>query len=59
LLNDSEGQISHRVRTLLLADFDLSSIVMQELHFGAYKSQRCDRNLDFVDKLRFDVVPFD
>ena len=59
LLNDSEGHISQRVRTLLQADFGLSSIVMNELYFGAYRSQGCDRNLDFVDKLRFEVVPFD
>ncbi|MCY7370687.1 MAG: PIN domain-containing protein, partial [Polaromonas sp.] len=59
LLNDSEGQVSQRVRTLLPADFGLSSIVMHELYFSAYKSQRCDRNLDFVDKLRFEVVPFE
>jgi len=60
LLNDSEGQISHRVRTLLPADFGLSSpIVIHELYFGACKSQRCDRNLNIVDKLRFEVVPFD
>ena len=59
LLNDSEGQISQPVRTLLPADFGLSSIVMHELYFGACKSQRRDRNLDLVDKLRFEVVPFD
>jgi len=59
LLNDSEGQVSQRVRTLLPADFGLSSIVMHELYFGACKSQRCDRNLDLVDNLRFEVVPFD
>ena len=59
LLNDSEGQISQRVRTLLPADFGLSSIVIHELYFGACKNQRRDRNLDLVDKLRFEVVPFD
>ena len=59
LLNDSEGQISHWVRTLLPADFGLSSIVMNELYFGAYRSQGCGRNLDPVDKLRFEVLPFD
>ena len=59
LLNDSEWQISQRVRTLLPADFGLSSIVMYELYFGAYQSRRCDRYLDLVDKLRFEVVPFD
>ena len=31
---------------------------MHELYCGACMSQRCDRNLDLVDKLRFEVVPF-
>ena len=47
------------MRTLLPADFGLSSIVMNELYFGAYRSQGCGRNLDLVDKLRFEVLPFD
>lgn len=59
LLNDPPGQVSQRVRTLLPADFGLSSIVMHELYFGAFKSQRLDQNLALVDNLRFEVVPFD
>ncbi len=59
LLNDQGGRVSQRVRTLLPADFGLSSIVMHELYFGACKSQRRDRNLALVDNLRFEVVPFD
>ena len=59
LLNDHDGRDSQRVRTLLPADFGLSSIVMHELYFGACKSRRRDRNLALVDSLRFEVVPFD
>ena len=59
LLNDSGGRVSQRVRTLLPADFGLSSIVVHELYFGAFKSRHRDRNLGLVDKLRFEVVPFD
>ena len=59
LLNDQQGRVSQRVRTLLPADFGLSSVVMHELYFGAYKSQQRDRNLTLVDNLRFEVVPFD
>ena len=59
LLNDPEGPLSQRVRTLQPSDFGLSSIVVHELYFGAFKSQRRDQNLALVDKLRFEVVPFD
>ena len=59
LLNDPDGRVSQRVRTLLPVDFGLSSIVVHELYFGAYKSQRRERNLALVDHLRFEVVPFD
>lgn len=59
LLNEPGGPVSQRVRTLTPSDFGLSSIVVHELYFGAYKSQRRDRNLTLVDNLRFEVVPFD
>jgi tRNA(fMet)-specific endonuclease VapC len=32
---------------------------MHELCFGAFKSQRRDRNLAIVDGLRIEVIPFD
>ena len=32
---------------------------MHELWFGAYKSQRVEHNLGVVDRLRFEVLPFD
>lgn len=41
------------------ADIGLSAIVMHELYFGAFKSQRRDRNLAIVDGLRIEVIPFD
>jgi tRNA(fMet)-specific endonuclease VapC len=37
----------------------MSAIVMHELYFGAFKSQRRDRNLAIVDGLRIEVIPFD
>lgn len=59
LLNDSGSPISTRVRQRQPADIGLSAIVMHELYFGAYKSQRRERNLEIVDGLRLEVVPFD
>lgn len=37
----------------------LSSVVMHELYFGAYKSQRREANLERIEKLRFEVIDFD
>lgn len=59
LLNAPSGPVSRRIRRHLPADIGLSAIVRHELYFGAYKSQRRERNLDVVDGLRLEVVPFD
>lgn len=59
LLNDPAGQVSRHLRRHQPADIGLSAIVIHELYFGAYKSQRRDRNLAIVDGLRFEVIPFD
>lgn len=49
LLNDPAGHVSRRVRQYQPADIGLSAIVMHELYFGAFKSQRRDRNMAIVD----------
>ena len=59
LLNDPAGRLSGRVRQHRPADIGLSAIVTHELYYGAFKSQRRDRNLDLVNALQFEVVPFD
>lgn len=59
LLNDPAGHVSRRVRQYQPVDIGLSAIVMHELYFGAFKSQRRDRNLAIVDGLRIEVIPFD
>ncbi len=59
LLNQPTGPVSQRVRQYRPVDIGLPSIVMHELYFGAFKSQRTERNLAIVDGLRFEVVPFD
>lgn len=40
-------------------DFVLSSIVVHELRYGAYKSQRKDENLRRIDDLQFETLAFD
>ncbi|MFT0169815.1 type II toxin-antitoxin system VapC family toxin [Paraburkholderia mimosarum] len=48
-----------RLRAHLPSDFGLPSIVMDELYYGAHKSQRAADNLARVEALQFEVVPFD
>ena len=40
-------------------DFGLSAIVLHELFYGAFKSQRVAANLERVEELRFEPVDFD
>ena len=59
LLNDQKGHVSRRIREQLPSDVALSAIVLHELYYGAYKSQRLERNVAIVGALRFEVLPFD
>lgn len=40
-------------------EIGVSSIVMHELFYGAYKSQRREINVARVHELRFETLPFD
>lgn len=40
-------------------DFAISSIVMHELFYGAYRGQRTTENLVRIEALQFEVLPFD
>ena len=42
-----------------LADVGLPAVAVHELYFGAFKSQRREHNINLVDSLQFEVVPFD
>jgi tRNA(fMet)-specific endonuclease VapC len=59
LLKDPVGTVSQRVRQHQPAEIGVSVIVMHELYFGAFKSQRVEKNLAIVEGLRLEVVPFD
>lgn len=58
-LNEPAGTVSRRLHACVPADVGVSAIVMHELWFGAFKSQRRERNLALVDALRFEVLPLD
>ncbi len=53
------SQLSSRIRRHNPAAFGLPSIVLHELFYGAFKSQRRAQNLASVHALRFEVVDFD
>ena len=40
-------------------EFGISSVVMHELFYGAYKSANAEANLARIEKLRFEVLDFD
>jgi tRNA(fMet)-specific endonuclease VapC len=59
LLNATDSGLARRARQHNPADVRISSIVAHELFYGAFKSQRAERNVALVDSLQFEVVEFD
>ena len=59
LLNDTTSPIARRIRRYVPRDIGVSSVVIYELYYGAFKSQRVQRNVARVDALQFSVLEFD
>ena len=59
LLDNTSPTLRTRIRRHRPSEFGLSAIVTYELYYGACKSRRMDRNLELLDSLAFEVVPFD
>ena len=59
LLNDTSPPLRERLRRLVPKDVGLPAPVACELYYGAYKSRHADRNLGLLDRLEFEIVPFD
>lgn len=59
LLNGKTPKLTKHVRLHKPADIGISSIVIYELFYGAFKSQRSKHNVDLVDNLRFEILEFD
>jgi len=59
LLNNARGSVATRLRTHAPADIAISSIVLCELYFGAFRSARVEYNLARVEALRFAVLALD
>ena len=59
LLNDTTSPIARRVRRYAPRDFGVSAVVIHELSYGAFRSQRVEQNVARVDALQFSVLEFD
>lgn len=59
LLNRSSPKLEARVRQHPASEFGISAIVVHELYFGAYKSQRVSENLERLDFIRLETVSLD
>lgn len=59
LLNDPRSRTARRARRLKPGDVGISAIVLHELYYGAFKSQRTARNVALIDGLQFEVLEFD
>jgi tRNA(fMet)-specific endonuclease VapC len=58
LMKGHDGFLT-RIRQHHPRDFAISSIVMHELFYGAYRGQRTTENLVRIESLRFEVLAFD
>lgn len=59
LLKDPQGRERQQLQCLTPADVALSVVVSHELYFGAYRSARVTENLQRLDAMQFQVLPFD
>jgi tRNA(fMet)-specific endonuclease VapC len=59
LLNDTTSPIARRIRRFTPGDFGVSAVVIHELYYGAFKSQRVGMNVARVDALQFPVLELD
>lgn len=59
VLNDPSGPVATTLKTRRTEDVAVSSILLHELYYGAFKSQRLERNVALVDGLLFEILNFD
>ena len=56
LLTQRSERLLARIRALQPGQIGLSAVVVHELYFGAYKSQKIDFNLETIRRLLADIV---
>lgn len=59
LLNGTSPSLLARLRHGKPGDVGLPSLVLYELYYGAFKSQRRSQNLNLLDRIGFEIVPFE
>ena len=59
LLNRSSPKLEARVRQVPASEIGISAIVVQELYYGAFKSQRVSENLERLGLIRLETIPLD
>lgn len=59
LLNDTSRLLHERIRRQAPSEIGIPSIVAYELYYGAFKSRQTYRNVALLDRMSFEVVPFD
>jgi tRNA(fMet)-specific endonuclease VapC len=59
LLNNRESKAAQKARQHHPTDIGISAIVVYELYYGAFQSQRSVQNVALIDSLLFEMVDFD
>jgi tRNA(fMet)-specific endonuclease VapC len=59
LLKNTDSSIARLTRKHKPSEIGVSSIVVHELFYGAFKSQRIEQNVELIDRLEFEVLDFD
>lgn len=59
MLNDAHSTVALAARRHLPSQLHLSAIVAHELFYGAFKSQRQERNVALIERIPFEIVDFD
>lgn len=59
LLNHGDSLLLQHVKRHEPKQIGVSSIVIHELFYGAFKSQRVEKNVALVDSLQFEIIEFD
>jgi tRNA(fMet)-specific endonuclease VapC len=59
LLNRSSAKLEANVREHPASEIGISAIVIHELYYGAFKSQRVDENLERLGLVRLETVSLD
>ncbi|WP_373753138.1 type II toxin-antitoxin system VapC family toxin [Neisseria weixii] len=57
-ISKKQPNIIHQIRQHRPSDFALSSIVYFELAFGAHNSQKVRENMQILEQLPFEILPF-